>query len=95
MPAHAEVLGNIADGGALDARTGVVPADGRAWRMLICVEAVTRLRGEIDPADERHAVVDRDRLFVVTMQRPFLCIERARDFRVLDQSFSHVPNLAS
>ncbi len=58
-----------------------------------CVVAVAGLRGEIDPADERDAVVDHDRLLVVAVQRPFLRIERALDLRVRDQLVSHLSHV--
>ncbi len=93
MPTHAEVLCNVPDGGTLDSRADVVPAHARTRRMVIGVVAVARLRGDIDAADKRDAVVDHDRLFVVAVQGPFLRVERAFDLAVSDQPVSHLPNV--
>ncbi len=65
--------------GPFDARARVVPADGRARRVLARVESVTGLGGEVDAADERDPVVDHDRLLVVAVQRPLLRIEPTLD----------------
>ena len=59
-------------------------------RMPIGVEAITRLRGEIDPADERHTIIDDDRLLVMAVHRPFLRIKCALDLRPSAQS-SRIP----
>ena len=83
MPAHAEVLGDVGDRRALDPSADVVPADSRPRNVLARVVAVARLRRQIDSADESNAVVDHDRLLVVTVKRPFLRVEPAVDPRVL------------
>ena len=54
----------------------------RRARMVVPVETVARFGGEVDPADERDAVVDDDRLLVVAVHRPLLRVERALDLRV-------------
>lgn len=95
MPAHPEVLGNISDRGAFESRAGIVPAHARTRRMPIGVEAITRLRGEVDPADERHAVIDDDRLLVMAMHRPLFRIERALDLGGCGQLLSNPPHLTS
>ena len=95
MPAHPEVLGDILDGRAFDPRARVVPADLRARRMVIRVEPVAGLGGQVDPADERDAVVDHDRLLVVAMERPLFRIELELDARVAGQLGSHLANVAA
>jgi hypothetical protein len=89
------VLGNISYRGALEAGAGIVPAHARASRMPIGVEAITRLRGEIDSADERHSIIDDNRLFVMAVHRPFLRIQCALDLRRHTQLLPNPPHLAS
>ena len=59
VPAHAEVLGDVADRRALRfaQQTSCQPT-GRARRVLARVVAVAGLRGQVDPADERNSIVD-------------------------------------
>ena len=57
--------------------------------MVVRVEPVARLRGEVDPADERDAVVDDDRLLVMAVHRPLLRVESALNLRVLGQPVAH------
>ena len=89
VPAHAEVLGDVGDGGAFDAARMRRASRRRSGRMVIGVVSVARLRGEVDAADERDAIVDDDRLLVVAVHRPFFGIEGALDLRVCDQPVSH------
>jgi hypothetical protein len=63
--------------------------------MPIGVEAITRLRGEIDSADERHAVIDDNRFFVMAVHRPFVRIKCALDLRPSTQLLPNPPHLAS
>ena len=63
--------------------------------MVRAVVPVSRLRGQVDAADECHLVVDHDGLLVVTVQRPFLGIERALDPGVCGQLPLHVAHLAA
>ena len=95
VPAHAEVLGDVADRRAFDARATVVPADVGARWMVTRVVAVARFGREIDSADEGDSVVDDDRLLVMAVHRPFLRVERALDLRVLDQLVAHLANVGS
>ena len=88
------MLRNISYGGAFEARARIVPAHARARRMPIGVEAITRLRGEIDPADERHAVIDDNRLFVMAVHRPFVRIKCALDLRPSTQLLPNPPHVA-
>jgi hypothetical protein len=88
------VLRNISYGGSFEARARIVPAYARARRMPIGVEAITRLRGEIDPADERHAVIDDNRFFVMAVHRPFVRIKCALDLRPSTQLLPNPPHLA-
>ena len=88
------MLRNISYGGAFEARARIVPAHARARRMLIGVEAITRLRGEIDAADERHAVIDDNRLFVMAVHRPFVRIKCALDLRPSTQLLPNPPHVA-
>ena len=67
----------------------------RARRVMARVESVAGLRGEVDAADERDAVVDHDRLLVMAMHRPLLRVERALDARVLRQAVPHLAHLAT
>ena len=92
-PPHPEMLSHVGDHRPLDARAGVVPADVRPRRMVVPVETVARLGGEVDPADERDAVVDDDRLLVVAVHRPLLRVERALDLRVADEAIAHLPHV--
>ena len=87
------MLSHVGDRRPLDARAGVVPADVRARRVVVPVEAVARLGGEVDPADERDAVVDDDRLLVVAMHRPLLRVERALDLRLAHEAIAHLPHV--
>ena len=87
------MLADVGDHGPLHPRAGVVPADVRARRVVVPVETVARLGGEVDPADERDAVVDDDRLLVVAMHRPLLRVERALDLRVADEAIAHLPHV--
>ena len=82
LPAHTEVLSHIRYDGTLQASARVVPADGRASRMPVGVEAITRLRREVDPTDESHTVVDHDGLFVMAVHRPLLRVQCTLDLRV-------------
>jgi hypothetical protein len=70
------VLGDIGHGGPFDAGGGVVPTDVRAWLVLVRVIPVTGFGGQIDPTDEGDAIVDHDRLFVMTVKRAFRVVER-------------------
>ena len=91
VPAHPEVLGNVHDGGPFDASAGVVPAYCRPCRVIARVVAVAGLRGEIDATDERHPVVDHDRLLVVAVHRPLMRVEATLDLRPRDQAIPHLP----
>jgi hypothetical protein len=97
MPPHAEVLGDIADCGALDLRASVVPAYAQIWavRMVVRVVAIAGFRGEINPAYEGDAIVDHDRLFVVAVERSFLRVEAALNFCVSDELVTDLPYVAS
>lgn len=56
------------------------------------VEAVPRFRGQVDATDEGDAVIDDDRLLVVTVQRALSRIERAADPRTAAQVVAHRPD---
>ena len=92
MPAHPEVLGNVHDGWPFDAGTGVVPADCRPCRVIAGVVTVAGLGGEVDATDERHPVVDHDRLLVMAVHRPLMRVEAALDLRPRDQPIPHLPH---
>ena len=83
MPAHAEVVADVAHRGSFDARAGVVPADTHARGMVVRVVAVAGFGGEVDATDEGDPIVDDDRLLVMAVHRPFLGVQRALDSRVL------------
>ena len=89
------MLRDVGDRRALDARADVVPADVRARRVVAPVEAVARLGGEVDAADERDAVVDDDRLLVVAVHRPLLRVERALDLRAAHEAIAHLPHVSA
>jgi hypothetical protein len=89
------MLGDIRHSRSFDARADVVPTDGRSKRMLVRVESIAGLVGEVDPAHERDAVVDDDRLLVVTVERPFLRVEATLDVRATRQLFVHLSRVTS
>src|SRR5438093_615855 len=89
------MLGHIRDGGTLEAGTRVAPAAARTTRRPMVGEAITRFRREVDPTDERDAVVDDDRLFVMAVQRALVRIERALDLRMSSELLANPPHLAS
>ena len=88
------MLGHVGDGRTLDPSGRVVPADGAACRMLAGVEAIAGLRREVDSADEGDAIIDHDRLLVVTVQRAFLRVEAALDPGLLGEGVAHPRDLA-
>ena len=92
VPPHAEVLGNVGDGGSFEERAGVVPADARACHVVAGVVTIAGFGGEIDAADERHPIVDHDRLLVMTVHRPLAPIETALNLRAVDQTVAHRPH---
>src|SRR5205807_7718214 len=69
LPALAEVRRDVRDGGTAEHAEGIVPADVAAGLVLGGVEAVARVRRQVDAADECDAVVDDDDLLVVTVER--------------------------
>lgn len=95
MPTHVEVLSHIRDGGTLEASARVVPADARTKRMPVRVIAITRLRREVDPTDERHAVIYNDRLFVMAVHRALVRVECALDLRMSGEIVADFPHLTS
>ena len=95
VPTHPKMLGDVSDSRPFDFRARVVPPETCARRMFVGVVAVAAFRREIDPSDERHAIVDHDRLLVVTVERAFLRVEAALDARVSDELVTHLPNVAS
>ena len=73
VPAHPEMLArHRRPQGLRSAHSASCQPTSDAGRMLVRVEPVARLRGEVDAADERDAVVDHDRLLVVAVHRPLL-----------------------
>ena len=90
LPAEPEVLCHVRDGRPLDANGRVVPAEPAACRMSAGVEAVARLRREVDPADEGDAVVDHDRLLVVAVHRTLACVEAALDAGLPGEGVAHL-----
>ncbi len=62
--------------------------------MLVRVEPVTGLGGEVDAADERDPVVDHDRLLVVAVQWPLLRIKPTLDAGVASQVGAHRAHVA-
>ena len=54
-----------------------MPADRAAGRVIAGVEPIAGLRREVDSADEGDAIIDHDRLLMVTVQRAFLRVEAA------------------
>ena len=92
MPTGPEVLRDVADRGPRDVGAHVVPAERGAGAMGARVEAVPRLRGQVDAADEGDAVIDDDRLLVVAVQRALARIQRAADPRTADQVVAHRPD---
>ena len=68
-----------------------MPADRRPRRVIARVVAVAGLGGEIDAADERHPVVDHDRLLVMAVHRPLVRVEAALNLRSRDQAIPHLP----
>jgi hypothetical protein len=83
LPPKAEVGGDVCDGGAAETGRDVMPADLRPSGMRSRVEAVTVLGSEVHPTDKRNAVVDDDRLLVVTVERPLEAVERTANARLL------------
>src|SRR5512133_2680204 len=95
MPAHPKVLGDVADSRPFDFRARVMPAETCARRVCVRVIAIARFGGEVDPADKGHAIVDDDRLLVVTVHRPFLWIQSALGPSAPDELVAHVPHISS
>src|SRR5206468_2030500 len=91
---HAEMLGHVGDGWTLDPSGRVVPADGAACRVIAGVEAVAGLRREVDSANEGDAIIDHDRLLVVTVQGPFLRVEAALEPGLHGEGVAHTRDLA-
>ena len=56
-----------------------MPAELRPRRMVASVAAVAAEARQVDAADERHSIVDDDRLLVMAMKRPFARVQSAGD----------------
>ena len=57
-PAQREVVVDVGDRGAAQARADVVPAEAPPGRVVARVEPVAGVVGHVDPADERELAVD-------------------------------------
>ena len=57
--------------------------------MIAGVEPVAALRGQVDAADERHAIVDDDDFLVVAVQRTLVGVERALDVGAVTELRAH------
>src|SRR5439155_22384547 len=93
-PAQTEMLAHVADDGTADERRGVVPAERRTPEMPARVIAIAAKTRQVDAAHRRNAVVDHDELFVVTVQRPLLRVERDFDAGAA-QALLEVANVAA
>ena len=89
------MLGDVGRDRALETCACVVPPERVARRVEAVVEAVACERGEIDPADERDAVVDDHELLVVAVHRPLLGVELHLDARAARQLVAHCTHLAA
>ena len=70
---------HVPDGGPLDAGGSVMPAELRPCRMVTPVAAIAAEARQVDTTDERHPIIDDDRLLVMAVKRPFAGVEGACD----------------
>ena len=66
-----------------------MPAELRPRRMVACVAAVAAEARQVDAADERHSIVDDDRLLVMAVKRPFARVQSAGDRPRPPELFAH------
>ena len=77
------MIGDVCDGRAADPGRRVVPAERIARRMLVRVEPVAVVRGQVDAADEGELAVDDHELLVMAVERPLARVERDLHTRAL------------
>jgi hypothetical protein len=75
-PAHAEVRRDVCDRWPFEAWGHVMPPELGPRDVVVAVEPLTAFKAEIDAADVRDTVVDLNRLLVMAVQRPLVCVER-------------------
>lgn len=92
-PAQPEVRRDVVHRRSFEPAGRVVPADAVADRMVTPVEAAAGVVRQVDPADERDAVVHDDELFVVAVHRPLEVVERALHAGSLRQRLAQVATL--
>ena len=92
-PAQREVVVDVGDRGAAQARADVVPAEPAARRMVTGVEPIAAVVGHVDTADERDLAVDNDGLLVVAVERMLARIGLAADPRAAGEGRDAVADL--
>ncbi len=80
---------HVPDGRPLEASSSVMPPELGPRRMVTAVAAIAAEARQVDAADERHSIVDNDRLFVMAMKRPFACVESALNRGSLPEFVTH------
>ena len=78
-PAQREVIVDVGDRGAAQARPDVVPAEPAPRRVVARVEPVAGVVGHVDSADERELAVDDHGLLVVAVERMLAGVGLAAD----------------
>ena len=81
------MLRNVVDGGTLQARADVVPAEAPACRMIARVPAIAGHVGHVDPADEGKLAVDHQRLLVMAVERVLPRVPLASDLGCAGEFF--------
>ena len=89
------MLGDIPHGRPFDPRRRIMPTDTAASAVIRRVVGITPVEREVDAADECHAVVDHDRLLVVTVRRAGARVESALDLRVARQCLLHFAHVST
>ena len=93
QPAKREVVGHVRHRRTAKARGDVVPAEPPARAVLLGVEPIAGVVGQIDAADERELAVDHDRLLVVTVERMLARVGLAPDPRPADEGLHRLADL--
>ena len=70
-----------------------MPADPSPGDVRRRVPGIATVEGEVDPADERDAPVDDDRLLVVAVRESGAAVRVRLDLRVASERVEHLPNV--
>jgi hypothetical protein len=76
-PTLREVAGHVRDDRSGQLHRHVMPAERTMWTVGAAVVPVALEGGKVDPADERHRVLDDDDLLMMAVQRTFPGVEDA------------------